>query len=178
MRLLWARLWRMAKLDSATSGRYAASAPEFLMPSTIGPTSDVPNSTVVFVYTGLGWRQRLHQPEPGLLVVAPALARIGDTTWKTSLFAKDGGFVVPVKAPVRAAAEPPRVTWATDLVFDVREPKLAVSLRLDADVLRFLRRLADCIPSAFKAFRLKFKVRISHGCPQRIDLQRRFAHRF
>ena len=29
--------------------------------------------------------------------------------------------------------------WATDLVFDVKEPKLAVSLRLDADVLRFFR---------------------------------------
>jgi uncharacterized protein (DUF4415 family) len=43
------------------------------------------------------------------------------------------------KAPARAAVEPPRVGWATDLVFDVREPKLAVSLRLDADVLRFFR---------------------------------------
>jgi uncharacterized protein (DUF4415 family) len=45
------------------------------------------------------------------------------------------------KAPVatRSAAETPRVGWATDLVFDVREPKLAVSLRLDADVLRFFR---------------------------------------
>jgi len=32
-----------------------------------------------------------------------------------------------------------RAEWATDLVFDVREPKLAVSLRLDADVLRFFR---------------------------------------
>lgn len=32
-----------------------------------------------------------------------------------------------------------RSDWATDLVFDVREPKLAVSLRLDADVLRFFR---------------------------------------
>jgi uncharacterized protein (DUF4415 family) len=32
-----------------------------------------------------------------------------------------------------------RAGWATDLVFDVREPKLAVSLRLDADVLRFFR---------------------------------------
>lgn len=41
-------------------------------------------------------------------------------------------------APVRTA-EPARVGWATDLVFDVREPKLAVSLRLDADVLRFFR---------------------------------------
>jgi uncharacterized protein (DUF4415 family) len=39
----------------------------------------------------------------------------------------------------RAAAEPVRAAWATDLVFDVREPKLAVSLRLDADVLRFFR---------------------------------------
>jgi uncharacterized protein (DUF4415 family) len=29
--------------------------------------------------------------------------------------------------------------WAADLVFDIREPKLAVSLRLDADVLRFFR---------------------------------------
>jgi uncharacterized protein (DUF4415 family) len=37
------------------------------------------------------------------------------------------------------AADAGRNGWATDLVFDVREPKLAVSLRLDADVLRFFR---------------------------------------
>jgi uncharacterized protein (DUF4415 family) len=43
------------------------------------------------------------------------------------------------KAATRTAAEPARAGWATDLVFDVREPKLAVSLRLDADVLRFFR---------------------------------------
>ena len=42
-------------------------------------------------------------------------------------------------APARAPVEPIRGGWATDLVFDVREPKLAVSLRLDADVLRFFR---------------------------------------
>jgi uncharacterized protein (DUF4415 family) len=42
-------------------------------------------------------------------------------------------------AQARAAGEPARVGWATELVFDVREPKLAVSLRLDADVLRFFR---------------------------------------
>jgi uncharacterized protein (DUF4415 family) len=42
-------------------------------------------------------------------------------------------------APPRAVVEPARAAWATDLVFDVREPKLAVSLRLDADVLRFFR---------------------------------------
>ena len=39
----------------------------------------------------------------------------------------------------RAGTDPQRAGWATDLVFDVREPKLAVSLRLDADVLRFFR---------------------------------------
>jgi uncharacterized protein (DUF4415 family) len=44
-----------------------------------------------------------------------------------------------VATPARAVAEQPRPGWATDLVFDVREPKLAVSLRLDADVLRFFR---------------------------------------
>lgn len=47
----------------------------------------------------------------------------------------------PAKAPVqpRTAAGSVRAGWATELVFDVREPKLAVSLRLDADVLRFFR---------------------------------------
>lgn len=43
-------------------------------------------------------------------------------------------------APVRKApAKTESSAWATDLVFDVKEPKLAVSLRLDADVLRFFR---------------------------------------
>ncbi|HET6308797.1 MAG TPA: BrnA antitoxin family protein [Rhodopila sp.] len=50
----------------------------------------------------------------------------------------------PRTAPAKTAAtsrsaEQARTGWATDLVFDVREPKLAVSLRLDADVLRFFR---------------------------------------
>src|ERR1700712_3101294 len=48
----------------------------------------------------------------------------------------------PAKAPTpaRATNETARAAgWATNLVFDVREPKLAVSLRLDADVLRFFR---------------------------------------
>jgi uncharacterized protein (DUF4415 family) len=46
-----------------------------------------------------------------------------------------------VKPPAlsHAAVDTGRSGWATDLVFDVREPKLAVSLRLDADVLRFFR---------------------------------------
>jgi hypothetical protein len=33
----------------------------------------------------------------------PVLARIGATEWKTSLFPKDGQYVVPVKADVRRA---------------------------------------------------------------------------
>ena len=41
----------MAKFVSLSSGRYSPSAPEFLIPSTIGPTSLVPNSSVVFRYT-------------------------------------------------------------------------------------------------------------------------------
>jgi hypothetical protein len=33
----------------------------------------------------------------------PAVARIGTTEWKTSLFPKDGRYIVPVKAVVRKA---------------------------------------------------------------------------
>jgi hypothetical protein len=35
----------------------------------------------------------------------PVTARIGATGWKTSLFPKDGRYIVPVKASVRAAEE-------------------------------------------------------------------------
>ena len=46
------------------------------------------------------------------------------------------------KTPKPAAAPKPDIGnagWATDLVFDVKDAKLAVSLRLDVDVLRFFR---------------------------------------
>ena len=33
----------------------------------------------------------------------PVNARIGKTEWKTSLFPKDGGYIVPIKASVRKA---------------------------------------------------------------------------
>ena len=33
----------------------------------------------------------------------PVRARIGDTEWRTSLWPKDGGYVVPIKAAVRNA---------------------------------------------------------------------------
>jgi hypothetical protein len=35
----------------------------------------------------------------------PVTARIGGTEWTTSLFPKDGGYVVPVKAVVRRAED-------------------------------------------------------------------------
>lgn len=35
--------------------------------------------------------------------VIPALAEIGETSWTTSLFPKDGGYVVPIRASVRKA---------------------------------------------------------------------------
>src|SRR5271167_4308110 len=45
----------------------------------------------------------------------------------------------PPASKASPSAMAARADWANDLVFDVREPKLAVSLRLDADVLRFFR---------------------------------------
>ena len=35
--------------------------------------------------------------------VIPVTARIGGTSWQTSLFPKDGAYLVPLKAKVRAA---------------------------------------------------------------------------
>jgi len=35
--------------------------------------------------------------------VIPVRAEIGRTSWTTSLFPKDGGYLVPIKASVRAA---------------------------------------------------------------------------
>jgi hypothetical protein len=35
--------------------------------------------------------------------VIPVTATMGDTTWTTSLFPKDGGYLVPIKAAVRNA---------------------------------------------------------------------------
>ncbi|MFN8411507.1 MAG: DUF1905 domain-containing protein [Anaerolineales bacterium] len=35
----------------------------------------------------------------------PVEARIGKTHWKTSLFPKNGGYIVPIKAVVRKAEE-------------------------------------------------------------------------
>jgi uncharacterized protein (DUF4415 family) len=65
----------------------------------------------------------------------------GHSKSRQALTVKARSRTKPVKpsAQVHAAVEPARAGWATDLVFDVREPKLAVSLRLDADVLRFFR---------------------------------------
>jgi uncharacterized protein (DUF4415 family) len=60
---------------------------------------------------------------------------------RTSAAAKSRGRSASSKthSNPRMQVDPGQSGWATDLVFDVREPKLAVSLRLDADVLRFFR---------------------------------------
>ena len=43
----------MARFVLPSRGMYIASAPEFLIPSTTGPTSVVPKSTEVLRYTAL-----------------------------------------------------------------------------------------------------------------------------
>lgn len=35
--------------------------------------------------------------------VVPVSARVGTTTWETSLFPKDGGYLVPIRSSVRLA---------------------------------------------------------------------------
>ena len=37
--------------------------------------------------------------------VIPATVRIGETEWRTSLFPKDGGYLVPIKDVVRRAED-------------------------------------------------------------------------
>ncbi len=37
--------------------------------------------------------------------VIPVRARIGETEWQTSLFPKDGRYIVPIKASVRSAED-------------------------------------------------------------------------
>jgi hypothetical protein len=67
-------------------------------------------------------------------------AASGTAKSRPSVAAKATTKTTASKSPPGArATEAARTDGATDLVFDVREPKLAVSLRLDADVLRFFR---------------------------------------
>ena len=51
----------------------------------------------------------------------PVEARIGETTWTTSLFPKDGGYLVPIKAVVQRAEG-----------LDVGDT-VTIQLRVDAD---------------------------------------------
>lgn len=60
-------------------------------------------------------------------------------TRKTAAKAK----VAPARSAARKAAPRVSATWASGVVFADKEPKLAVSLRLDADVLRFFRGLGS-----------------------------------
>lgn len=61
-------------------------APWFFVPVPEAESSDISAISSEVTY---GWG------------VIPATIRIGKTEWKTSLFPKDGGYLVPVKAWVR-----------------------------------------------------------------------------
>jgi hypothetical protein len=55
--------------------------------------------------------------------VIPVQVRIGKTEWKTSLFPKDGGYIVPIKASVQKAeniGEGDHVTLRLEVRFDKR----------------------------------------------------------
>jgi hypothetical protein len=55
------------------------------------PDEDCAELEVVAAFVSYGW---------GMIPVA---AQIGETSWTTSLFPKDGGYIVPVKKWVQAA---------------------------------------------------------------------------
>lgn len=49
----------------------------------------------------------------------PVLATVGDTSWRTSLIPKDGGYLLPLRVSVRAAEGiAPGQTVAAELVID------------------------------------------------------------
>jgi hypothetical protein len=61
-----------------------------------------------FVPVPEGESERLRAVAKGVTYgwgMIPVLARIGDTSWTTSLFPKDGRYLVPVKDAVRRAEE-------------------------------------------------------------------------
>jgi len=57
------------------------------------PQEQVSNLKAISGFVTYGW---------GMI---PATVRIGETKWKTSLFPKDGSYVVPIKTSVRKAEE-------------------------------------------------------------------------
>lgn len=63
-------------------------APWYFITVPEGPCRDIAAMAAAVTY---GW---------GMI---PVVARIGRTRWTTSLFPKDGGYIVPVKASVRRA---------------------------------------------------------------------------
>lgn len=65
-------------------------APYFFVAVPDGAAADIQAVAAQFTY---GWG------------VIPVTVVLGGTSWTTSLFPKDGGYLVPVKAAVRTAAE-------------------------------------------------------------------------
>lgn len=73
---------------SGSLWHWAGPAPHFFVPVPEGPCRDLRDAARLVTY---GW---------GMI---PVRARIGGTEWKTSLFPKDGRYLVPVRASVRQA---------------------------------------------------------------------------
>lgn len=68
--------------------QWRGPAPFFFVAVPDGPAADIQAVSAQFTY---GWG------------VIPVTVTIGGTTWTTSLFPKDGGYLVPLKAVVRTA---------------------------------------------------------------------------
>ena len=73
---------------SAAVFEWRGPAPFYFVAVPEGPSEDLRALSAVVTY---GW---------GMI---PVEARIGATTWTTSLFAKDGRYVVPLKLAIRRA---------------------------------------------------------------------------
>jgi len=77
------------------------------------PTAQSPRSTLEFAFAGELWDWRGPAPyhfitvPPGaaraIHAIAAAEVRIGDSTWSTALWPKDGGYVIPIKDRYRTA---------------------------------------------------------------------------
>lgn len=99
--------------------------------------------------------------------MVPVTARIGEVEWTTSLWPKDGGYVLPLKLAARRAAgiELGDVVTAT-LVLDAPD---AVGDR--EDLIRLVRRIQDGEATSEEqeeAWLAEFATRVPH--PRAIDL--------
>lgn len=73
---------------SGTLWHWVGPAPHYFVTVPEGECMDLKAASKLVTY---GW---------GMI---PVRVRVGDTEWKTSLFPKDGGYIVPIRANVRKA---------------------------------------------------------------------------